>query len=281
MGIWVHPYADIPLEVGVDFMKIGGMAESEWCCKVVVEVPKSSAAPKYGVFRHFPPFFFVARRFINNLRRFLALSGAFRRVSDKFPLREQIFGGAQILTPFSGWFVLGWVWGRSIFMDIVERFFCFVQWCDHCGGGGTDNWLGLSLAFPPVDVRGQILVSTKGPACKLNYSELVLSSLLKFSFIDTTKALLKLSQLKYRRTRSLRTMQPKRTTRKGHRTYSPASRFDLIPSWKVILATIAVFLFTIGAAMENFEINKFHRNTLLMSWMLQIWCVGLIVIKKK
>jgi hypothetical protein len=29
MGIWVHPYADTPLEVGVDFRKIGGMAESE------------------------------------------------------------------------------------------------------------------------------------------------------------------------------------------------------------------------------------------------------------
>ena len=25
MGIWVHPYADTPLEVGVDFRKIGGM----------------------------------------------------------------------------------------------------------------------------------------------------------------------------------------------------------------------------------------------------------------
>jgi hypothetical protein len=27
--------------------------------------------------------------------------------------------------------------------------------------------LGLSLAFPPFDVRGQNLVSTKGRACKL------------------------------------------------------------------------------------------------------------------
>jgi hypothetical protein len=46
------------------------------------------------------------------------------------------------------------------------------------------------LAFPPFDVRGQILISTKGPACKLCYSELVLSSLPKFSSVHTAKALL-------------------------------------------------------------------------------------------
>ncbi len=37
MGTWVHPYADTPLEVGVVFRKIGGMAESEQCLKVTVE----------------------------------------------------------------------------------------------------------------------------------------------------------------------------------------------------------------------------------------------------
>jgi hypothetical protein len=29
MGIWMHPYADTPVQVGVDFREIGGMAESE------------------------------------------------------------------------------------------------------------------------------------------------------------------------------------------------------------------------------------------------------------
>jgi hypothetical protein len=50
--------------------------------------------------------------------------------------------------------------------------------------------LGLSLAFSSYYVWGQILVSTKGPACKFYYPELVLSSLLKFSSVDTAKALL-------------------------------------------------------------------------------------------
>ena len=29
MGIWVHPYTVTPMQVGVDFYKIGDMAESE------------------------------------------------------------------------------------------------------------------------------------------------------------------------------------------------------------------------------------------------------------
>ncbi len=29
MDIWVHPYTDTPLKVGVDFWEIRGMAESE------------------------------------------------------------------------------------------------------------------------------------------------------------------------------------------------------------------------------------------------------------
>jgi hypothetical protein len=40
MDMWVYPYADMPLKVGVDFWGIGGMAESEWCCKVMVEASK-------------------------------------------------------------------------------------------------------------------------------------------------------------------------------------------------------------------------------------------------
>ncbi len=28
MGIWVHPYTVPPVQVGVDFWKIGGMTES-------------------------------------------------------------------------------------------------------------------------------------------------------------------------------------------------------------------------------------------------------------
>ena len=36
-------------------------------------------------------------------------------------------------------------------------------WEAHPGHGQR----GLSLAFPPIDVRGRILISTKGPACKL------------------------------------------------------------------------------------------------------------------
>ena len=29
MDMWVHPYTDMPLKVGVDFWEIGGMAESK------------------------------------------------------------------------------------------------------------------------------------------------------------------------------------------------------------------------------------------------------------
>jgi hypothetical protein len=69
--------------------------------------------------------------------------------------------------------------------------------------------LGLSLAFPPFDVGGRILVSTKGPACKLYKMELVLSSLPKFSSMDTAPPkdppLLILSRMStYRKGRGLR-----------------------------------------------------------------------------
>jgi hypothetical protein len=29
MDMWVYPYTDMPLKVGVDYWEIGGMAESE------------------------------------------------------------------------------------------------------------------------------------------------------------------------------------------------------------------------------------------------------------
>ena len=35
--MWVHPYTDTPLKVGVDFWEIGGMTECESFCKVMVE----------------------------------------------------------------------------------------------------------------------------------------------------------------------------------------------------------------------------------------------------
>ncbi len=43
MDIWVHPHADIPLEVGVRFLENWGTAaETKWCCcKVMVEAPKA------------------------------------------------------------------------------------------------------------------------------------------------------------------------------------------------------------------------------------------------
>ena len=40
MDTWVHPYTDTPLKVGVDFWKIKGMTECEWCCNVMVEASK-------------------------------------------------------------------------------------------------------------------------------------------------------------------------------------------------------------------------------------------------
>ena len=36
MGIWVHPHANI-CAVEVDFLKIEGMVEHNWCCMVMVE----------------------------------------------------------------------------------------------------------------------------------------------------------------------------------------------------------------------------------------------------
>ncbi len=44
--------------------------------------------------------------------------------------------------------------------------------------------LGISLAFPPYYVWGQILVSTKGPTCRLYKTELVLFYLPKISSMD-------------------------------------------------------------------------------------------------
>ena len=38
--MWVHPYTDTPLMVEVDYWEIGGMAESERCCKLFVEGSK-------------------------------------------------------------------------------------------------------------------------------------------------------------------------------------------------------------------------------------------------
>ena len=63
-----------------------------------------------------------------------------------------------------------------------RHIFWWVGWLGH-------GQLGLSLAFPPYYVWGQILVSTKGPACKLYYLELVLCFLLKYSSVDTAKAI--------------------------------------------------------------------------------------------
>jgi hypothetical protein len=37
MGIWLHPYTVMPVQVGVDFQKNWGMSKSEWCCGVMVE----------------------------------------------------------------------------------------------------------------------------------------------------------------------------------------------------------------------------------------------------
>ena len=45
------------------------------------------------------------------------------------------------------------------------------------------------MAFPPLDLRGRILVSTKGPVCKLYYSELVLSAA---AIVTATPSLLQL-----------------------------------------------------------------------------------------
>jgi hypothetical protein len=41
--------------------------------------------------------------FSSVLQHFAAFSGVFRRVGNKLPLQDQIFGGAQTPTPFSGW----------------------------------------------------------------------------------------------------------------------------------------------------------------------------------
>jgi hypothetical protein len=38
--MWVHPYTDTPLKVGVDFWEIGSITECESCCKVMVEASK-------------------------------------------------------------------------------------------------------------------------------------------------------------------------------------------------------------------------------------------------
>ena len=38
--MWVYPYADMPLKVGVDFWEIGSITECESCCKVMVEASK-------------------------------------------------------------------------------------------------------------------------------------------------------------------------------------------------------------------------------------------------
>ena len=34
--MWVHPYTDMPLKVGVDFCEIGSITECEFCNKVMV-----------------------------------------------------------------------------------------------------------------------------------------------------------------------------------------------------------------------------------------------------
>ena len=36
MDMWVHPYTDTPLKVGVDFWEIGSITECEFCSKVMV-----------------------------------------------------------------------------------------------------------------------------------------------------------------------------------------------------------------------------------------------------
>ena len=58
MDMWVHPYTDTPLKVGVDFWEIGGITECESCCKVMVEASKphslhpTSMLYIYNVFYH-------------------------------------------------------------------------------------------------------------------------------------------------------------------------------------------------------------------------------------
>jgi hypothetical protein len=54
--------------------------------------------------------------------------------------------------------------------------------------------------------------------------------LLQVASITPQKIQIHFQYCTYRRTRSLRIMQPKRIIRKGYRTYSPASYFDLIPT---------------------------------------------------
>ena len=83
--------------------------------------------------------FFVARRFSNHLwhfavfcgilRRFLAFSGVFwcfPAFPGKFPLRDQIFGGAQTPTPFSGGLkIIVPKWGGSGLRSPPKTFFLF------------------------------------------------------------------------------------------------------------------------------------------------------------
>jgi hypothetical protein len=37
MGIWAHPYSDVPLQVGGGFWGFGGRPEPVWCYNVIVE----------------------------------------------------------------------------------------------------------------------------------------------------------------------------------------------------------------------------------------------------
>ncbi len=59
MDMWVHPYTDMPLKVGVDFWEIWGiLTESEFCSKVMVgasnprRLHPTSISYIYKVFQH-------------------------------------------------------------------------------------------------------------------------------------------------------------------------------------------------------------------------------------
>jgi hypothetical protein len=58
--------------------------------------------------------------------------------------------------------------GEAVLPEVVLKFLNTIL-----AGRKVGSWtaLGLSLAFPPFDVRGRKLVSTKGRACKLYWTE--------------------------------------------------------------------------------------------------------------
>ena len=82
-----------------------------------------------GILRRFLAFsgvFWCFPAFPGIFWRFLVFSGVFWRVGDKFPLRDQIFGGAQTPTPFSGGLkIIVPKWGGSGLRSPPKTFFLF------------------------------------------------------------------------------------------------------------------------------------------------------------